>query len=60
MRTGDTASLVSLQVPLKALQHELERRGVLGYFLKLKGIESQRLLEQLDKTQGGPDERNLN
>lgn len=60
MRTGDTANLVNLQVPLKALQHELERRGVLGYVLKLKGIESQRLLEQFDETQGGPDERNLN
>ena len=52
--------MVSLQVSLQALQHELERRGVLGYFLKLKGIESQRLKGQLDLPEEGPDERNLN
>ena len=60
VRIGDTGSLVDLQVPLQALRRELERRGVLGSFLKLKGIESQRLLEQFDVTEGGPDERDLN
>jgi len=57
MRAGNTASVVGLQVPLQELRRELERRGVLGYFLKLKGLETQRLLE---KAEGGPDERSLN
>ena len=51
---------MSLRIPFNELRHELERRGRLGYFLKLKSIESQRLKGQLDKTQGGPDERHLN
>ena len=60
MRTGDTDRFVDLQLPLKVLQRGLARRGGLGDFLKLEGIESQRLLEPLGETQGGPDERNLN
>lgn len=60
LRVGNMENVVSLQTPLNELRHELERRGVLGHFLKLKGVESQRLQGQLDKTQGGPDERNLN
>ena len=57
MRAGNTASVVGLQVPLQELRRELERRGVFGYFLKLKGLETQRLLE---KAEGGPDEHSLN
>ena len=60
LRVGDMENVVSLRIPFNELRHELERRGRLGYFLKLKSIESQRLKGQLDKTQGGPDERNLN
>lgn len=60
LRVGDMENVISLQTPLNELRQELERRGVLAHFLKLKGIESQRLLEQLGETQGGPDERNLN
>ena len=60
LRVGDMENVVSLQTPLNELRHELERRGVLGHFLKLKGIESQRLEGQLGETQGGSHERNLN
>lgn len=60
LRVGDMENVVSLQTPLDELRHELERRGVLGHFLKLEGIESQRLKGQLGETQGGPDERHLN
>ena len=60
LRVGDMENVVSLQIPLNKLRHELERRGVLGHFLKLKGIESQRLEGQLGEPQGGPHERNLN
>jgi hypothetical protein len=45
MRAGDMVNLASLQTPLKELRHELERRGVLGHFLKLKALAVQELLE---------------
>ncbi len=60
LRVGDMENVVSLQIPLNELRHELERRGVLGYFLELKGTESQRLLKPLGEARGGLDERNLN
>ncbi len=44
----------------EALRRELERRGVMGTFLKLEGLEVQELLEQADEAEGEADERNLN
>lgn len=49
-----------LQTPLSGLRHELEQRGVLGHFIKLKGLETQELLEQVRQTQGEHGGRNLN
>ena len=63
MRAGDMVSLMSLQTPLNELRHELERRGVLAHFLKLKGLEVQEILEQADQseqTKGERDEHTLN
>ncbi len=63
MRAGDMVSLMSLQTPLNELRHELERRGVLAYFLKLKGLEVQEMLEQAEQaeqTKGERDEHTLN
>jgi hypothetical protein len=62
LRVGDMENVVSLQTPLNALRHELVRRGVLGHFINLKGIENQALLERTDqdeRTQGEQGERNL-
>jgi hypothetical protein len=66
LRVGDMENVMSLQPPLNELRHELERRGVLGHFINLKGIENQELLERTDqasqaeRTQGEQGERNLN
>ncbi len=60
LRVGDMANVMSLQAPLNDLRQELERRGVLAYFLKLKGLEVQGLLEQAEQTKGDQGERNLN
>lgn len=60
LRVGDMANVVSLQTPLNELRHELERRGVLAHFLKLKGIEVQGLLEQTEQTKGDQGEHTLN
>ncbi len=60
MRAGDMVSLVSLQTPLNELRHELERRGILAHFLKLKGLEVQEMLEQAEQTKGERDEHTLN
>ncbi len=63
IRAGDMVSLVSLQTPLNELRHELERRGVLAHFLRLKGLEVQELLEQADQSEqmnGDRDEHTLN
>jgi hypothetical protein len=65
MRAGDITNLMSLQTPLNELRRELERRGVLGHFIKLKELENQALLERTDqasqaeRTQGEQGERNL-
>ncbi len=65
LRVGDMENVVSLQTPLYELCGELERRGVLGHFINLKGIENQALLERTDRasqagrTQGEQGERNL-
>ena len=66
MREGNMVNLVSLQTPLNELRHELERRGVLAHFLKLKGLEVQDMLEraeqtgQTEQTNGDRDEHTLN
>ena len=60
MRSGDMVSLLSLQTPLNELRHELERRGVLAHFLKLKGLEVQEMLERTEQTNGDRDEHTLN
>ena len=60
VREGDSGSILSLQPPQQALRQELERRGVMGTFLKLKGLEMKKLLEQADEAEGEADERNLN
>jgi hypothetical protein len=66
LHVGDMENVVSLQTPLNELRHELERRGVLAHFLKLKGLEVQEMLERTDqasqaeRTQGEQGERNLN
>ncbi len=62
LRVGDMENVVSLQTPLNELRWELERRGVLAYFLKLKGLETQEMLEQAsqaEQAQGEQWERNL-
>jgi hypothetical protein len=60
LRVGDMENVVSLQTPLNELRQELERRGLLGHFINLKGIENQALLEQAERAQGEQGERNLN
>ena len=60
LRVGDMANVVSLQAPLNELRGELERRGVLNHFIKLKGLETQELLEQSEQTKGDQGERKLN
>ncbi len=63
MRAGDMVNLMSLQTPLNELRHELERRGILAHFLKLKGLEVQEMLEQTEQTEqtkGERDEHTLN
>ncbi len=60
LRLGNMENAVSLQTPLNELRRELERRSVLGHFIKLKGIESQELLERVEQPQGVRGERNLN
>ena len=60
LRVGDMANVVSLQAPLNELRGELERRGVLGHFIKLKGLETQELLEQSEQTKGDQGERKFN
>ena len=52
LRVGNMANVVSLQAPLNELRGKLERRGVLGHFIKLKGLETQQLLEQAEQTKG--------
>lgn len=59
LRQGDLAQVVALQIPLDGLQRKVARRGLLDYCIALKGLEVA-LTEQLDETQGGSDERNLN
>ncbi len=60
VRAGDVADVPTLHGQQEALRRELERRGVMGMFLKLKGLEMQELLEQADEAKGEPDERSLN
>jgi hypothetical protein len=60
LRVGDMENVVSLQTPLNELRQELERRGVLGHFIELKGLETQELLEWAEQTQVEQGERNLN
>lgn len=66
MREGNMVNLVSLQTPLNELRHELERRGVLAHFLKLKGLEVLEMreraehTEQTEHTKGDRDEHTLN
>ena len=60
VREGDSGYILTLQTPQRALRQELERRGVLRTFLKLKGLEMKELLEQADEAEGESDERNLN
>ncbi len=60
VRSGDVGDVATLHGQHEALQRELERRGVMGTFLKLKGLEMRELLEQADEAEGEPDERNLN
>ncbi len=66
LRVGDMENVVSLQTSLNELRWELERRGVLAHFVKLKGLGVQEPLEQTDqasqaeRTQGEQGERNLN
>ncbi len=54
---ADVADVATLHGQHEALRRELERRGVLGTFLRLKGLEVQELLE---RAEGEPDERSLN
>ncbi len=60
VRAGDVGDVPTLHGQHEALRRELERRGVMGTFLKLKGLEMRELLEQADEAEGEPDERNLN
>jgi hypothetical protein len=66
LHVGEMGNVMSLQTPLNELRQELERRGVLGHFVNLKGIENQALLartdqaSQAEQTQGEQGERNLN
>ncbi len=60
VRAGDVGDVPTLHGQHEALRRELERRGVMGTFLKLKGLEVQELLEQADEAEGEADERNLN
>jgi len=60
LRAGDIENIVSLQIPLNELRQELERRGVLGHFIELKGLDTQELLEWAEQTQVEQGERNLN
>jgi hypothetical protein len=60
LRVGDMGNVVSLQTPLNELRQELERRGVLGHFITLKGLETQEPLERVEQPQGVQGERNLN
>lgn len=60
LRLGNMENVVSLQTPLNELRQELERRGVLGHFITLKGLETQEPLERAEQPQGVQGERNLN
>jgi hypothetical protein len=69
LRVGDMENVMSLQTPLNELCRELERRGVLGRFIELKGLETQELLERAEhaehaehaeQTPAEQGERNLN
>ncbi len=60
VRAGNVADVPTLHGQHDALRRELERRGVMGMFLKLKGLEMKELLEQADEAEGEPDKRSLN
>ncbi len=54
---ADVADVATLHGQHETLRRELERRGVMGTFIKLKRLEVQELLE---RAEGEPDERSLN
>lgn len=60
VREGDSGYISTLQTPQRALRQELERRGVLRTFLKLKGLEMRELLARTEEIEEEDDERKLN
>lgn len=60
LRVADVENVMSLQTPLNALRRKLELRGVLGHPIKLKGLETQEVLEQVRQKQGEHGGRNIN